>query len=192
MLRSQLAAFFLFPFLASALFNEQTVMGEAQANLSHSTQTLADFLTIEPSASIFYDYARGIDLGNRLSDESSMITVLVPMNKAIMKLAKKPHQDDMRMHEGAVLTEEEMYTRSRKSVERWIAAHMVPTHPIDFNSQSYPTLLDSTSVRFDIVKGDPNTPKWSNVLVNKDIRIVGSKEASNGIYYLIDGVIETH
>ena len=90
MLRSQLTAFFLFPFLASALINDQTVMGETQANLSHSTQTLADFLTIEPSASIFYDYARGVDLGNRLSDESSVITVLVPMNKAIMKLAKKP------------------------------------------------------------------------------------------------------
>lgn len=54
--------------------------------------------------------------------------------------------------------------------------HGHQTHPIDFNSQSYPTLLDGTFVRFDVVKGDPNTPKWSNVLVNKDIRIVGSKE----------------
>jgi hypothetical protein len=91
MLRSQLAAFLLFPLLALALVNEQTVMGEAQTDLSsHSTQTLADFLTIEPSASIFYDYARGIGLGNRLSDDSSVITLLVPMNKAIMTLAKKP------------------------------------------------------------------------------------------------------
>lgn len=54
--------------------------------------------------------------------------------------------------------------------------HVHQTYPIDFNSQSYPTLLDGTSVRFDIVKGDPNAPEWSNVLVNKDIRIVGSKE----------------
>lgn len=65
-------------------------MGEEQAGVSHSTQTLADLLTIEPSASIFYDYARGIGLGNMLNDKSSMITVLVPRNKAVMKLAKKP------------------------------------------------------------------------------------------------------
>ena len=90
MLRSRLAAFLLFPLLSSALAAEQTVMGEAQTPASHTAQTLADLLTIEPSASIFYDYARGINLGNKLSDKSSMITVLVPMNKAVMKLARKP------------------------------------------------------------------------------------------------------
>ena len=88
MLRSRLAAFLLFPLLSSALVSEQTVMGEPQT--SHSTQTLADLLTIEPSASIFYDYARGIDLGSKLNDKSSMVTVLVPMNKAVMKLVRKP------------------------------------------------------------------------------------------------------
>lgn len=65
-------------------------MDEVQIDLPHSTQTLADFLTIEPSASIFYDYARRISLGNKLGDKSSMVTVLVPNNKAIMKLAQKP------------------------------------------------------------------------------------------------------
>lgn len=49
-------------------------------------------------------------------------------------------------------------------------------HPIDFHSQTYPSLLDDVSVRFDAVNGDPNAPEWSNVLVNKDIRIVGFKE----------------
>lgn len=90
MLRSRLAAFLLFPLLSSALVNDQTVMGQEQISVSHSTQTLADLLTIEPSASIFYDYARGVGLGNKLNDKSSMITVLVPRNKAVMKLAKKP------------------------------------------------------------------------------------------------------
>lgn len=186
MLYSRLAAFFLFPFIASALASDQTVMGETQ------TQTLSDFLTIEPSASIFYDYARGINLGSKLSDKSSMITVFVPKNKAIMKLAKKPHQDKVQTDGDVILTEEEMYARSQKNVERWIAAHIIPTYPIDFSSQSYPTLLDGTSIRFDIAKGDPDTPEWSNVLVNKEIRIVGFKEASNGAYYLVDGVIETN
>lgn len=90
MLRSRLATLLLFPFLSSVLADEQTVMGQAQTAVSQSTQTLADLLTIEPSASIFYDYARGIDLGKKLNDKSSMITVLVPRNKAVMKLAKKP------------------------------------------------------------------------------------------------------
>lgn len=90
MLHSWLAAFLLFPLLSSALFSEQTVMGQAQTPVSRPTQTLADLLTIEPSASIFYDYARGISLGSKLNDKSSMFTVLVPRNKAVMKLAKKP------------------------------------------------------------------------------------------------------
>lgn len=163
-----------------------------ETNLSDSAQTLADFLTIEPTASIFYDYARGVNLGSKLNDKASAITVLVPSNKAVMKLAKKPHQDKVQAHEGVVLTEEEEYMQSQKNVEQWIAAHMIPAHPIDFNSQSYPTLLDGTSVRFDVVKGDPGAPEWSNVLVNGDVHIVGFREASNGVYYLIDGVIETN
>ena len=90
MLRSRLAAFFLLSFFSSAIATEQTVMGKAQTGVSHAAQTLADLLTIEPSASIFYDYARGVELGDRLNDKSSTITVLVPRNKAIMKLARKP------------------------------------------------------------------------------------------------------
>ena len=90
MLRSRLAAFLLFPLLSSALVDEQTVMSQERAAVSHSTQTLADLLTIEPSASIFYDYARRVGLGETLNDRSSMTTVLVPRNKAVMKLAKKP------------------------------------------------------------------------------------------------------
>ena len=65
-------------------------MGQERAAVSHSTQTLADLLTIEPSASIFYDYARRVSLGETLNDRSSMTTVLVPRNEAVMKLAKKP------------------------------------------------------------------------------------------------------
>ena len=90
MLRSRLAALLLFPLFSSALISEQAVMGQAQTPVSRPAQTLADLLTIEPSASIFYDYARGISLGSKLNDKSSMTTVLVPRNKAVMKLAKKP------------------------------------------------------------------------------------------------------
>ena len=61
--------------------------------------------------------------------------------------------------------------------------HEHQTYPIDFSSKTYPTLLDDTSVQFDVVKGDPNAPEWSNVVVNKDIRIVGSREVRTPFRY---------
>jgi len=56
------------------------------------------------------------------------------------------------------------------------STHGRQTYPIDFNSQTYNTLLDGTFIKFDAAKGNPNAPEWSNVLVNSNIRIVGSKE----------------
>lgn len=61
--------------------------------------------------------------------------------------------------------------------------HGRQTYPIDFNSQAYPTLLDGTSVRFDATKGGPDALEWSNVLVNNNIRIVGSKEVGISFRY---------
>ena len=52
--------------------------------------TLADLLTIEPSASIFYSYARELELSSMLSDHDAKLTVFVPTNKAVMALARKP------------------------------------------------------------------------------------------------------
>lgn len=52
--------------------------------------TLADLLTIEPSASIFYSYARELELSSILSDTSAKLTIFVPTNKAVMGLARKP------------------------------------------------------------------------------------------------------
>ena len=52
--------------------------------------TLADLLTIEPSASIFYSYARELELSSILSDHDAKYTVFVPTNKAVMALARKP------------------------------------------------------------------------------------------------------
>jgi hypothetical protein len=56
----------------------------------HDQPSLADLLTIEPSASIFYAYAREIELSRILDDESQKYTLLVPTNKAVMALSRKP------------------------------------------------------------------------------------------------------
>ena len=52
--------------------------------------TLFDLLTIEPTTSIFFSYARELELSRLLVDLNSNITVLVPTNKAVMALARKP------------------------------------------------------------------------------------------------------
>ena len=52
--------------------------------------TLADLLTIEPSASIFYSYARELELSSIFSEPSAKVSLFVPTNKAIMALSRKP------------------------------------------------------------------------------------------------------
>ena len=61
--------------------------------------TLADLLTIGPSASIFYSYARELALSELFSTPPQVLddvtgkgglTLLVPTNKAVMALARKP------------------------------------------------------------------------------------------------------
>jgi hypothetical protein len=55
-----------------------------------SQPTLADLLTIETSASIYYSYARETDLSRMFSSDCAWFTMLVPTNKAVMALARKP------------------------------------------------------------------------------------------------------
>jgi len=62
----------------------------AAAVFASSQPTLADLLTIEPAASIYYSYARETELSGMLSSAAVWWTVLVPTNKAVMALARKP------------------------------------------------------------------------------------------------------
>jgi hypothetical protein len=52
--------------------------------------TLFDLLTIEPRTSIFFSYARELELSRLFVNEDSNVTLLVPTNKAVMALARKP------------------------------------------------------------------------------------------------------
>lgn len=56
--------------------------------------TLADLLTLEGRASIFYSYARETDMSARFvraEGEGEGTTVFVPTNKAVQALARKPY-----------------------------------------------------------------------------------------------------
>jgi uncharacterized surface protein with fasciclin (FAS1) repeats len=80
---------------ANASRGDQTPMNAEAASADyvppkHAKPSLADLLTIESSASIFYTYARETELSSKLTDEHSRLTIFVPTNKAVMALARKP------------------------------------------------------------------------------------------------------
>ena len=94
-MRFYLFASLVLPFTSFALGHDQTplgstVMPEPYTPQTHIQPTLADLLTIEPSASIFYSYAREVALSRSFADVDARITLLVPTNKAVMALARKP------------------------------------------------------------------------------------------------------
>ncbi|KAJ7677214.1 hypothetical protein B0H17DRAFT_1079564 [Mycena rosella] len=189
-MRLQLCSILALPLLlVFASEGDQIFM--AEPIIQQSLQpTLADLLTIESSASIFYSYARELTSSKMFSDvESGPITLLVPTNKAVMALARKPHQGPATVDTGVIVTEQEYDALSREHVERWVSAHIIPQSPITFD-QTYPTLLDGKSIEFTVSKkGDPNAPDWSRVVIDPNVRIVGKREASNGVLFLIDGTV---
>ena len=89
-----LLSLFFLPTMSSAS-DHQIVMNSGLGQpdyepLTTPQPTLADLLTIEPSASIFYSYARELELSSMLSDQNAKMSLFVPTNKAIMALSRKP------------------------------------------------------------------------------------------------------
>ncbi|EIN14337.1 hypothetical protein PUNSTDRAFT_59633 [Punctularia strigosozonata HHB-11173 SS5] len=150
--------------------------------------TLADLLTIEPSASIFYSYARETKFSMRFSEQQSNTTLLVPVNKAVMALARKPHQGPApgQLEDGVTITEQEYEAQSQENVRKWVGAHIIPDSPVVL-SGVYSTLLAGRPVSFSAKISEPD---WSEVKVNGDVSIIARKEASNGVLYLLDGTIK--
>ena len=90
-----LVPLFFFPVMSSASADDQIIMnsGLCQPDYTPATTsqpTLTDLLTIEPSASIFYSYARELELSSIFSETSAKVSIFVPTNKAIMSLSRKP------------------------------------------------------------------------------------------------------
>lgn len=170
-----------------ALQAEQVAMHTEIQPATSSRPTLADLLTLEPSASIFYSYARELEMSSMLSDGRLKLTLLVPTNKAVMALARKPHQGLDDVDDGVEISEEEFDSRSKSNVEHWVSAHVIPEAPISLDSQ-YETLLRGKSVTFTpISKNDGKGPEWSRVTLEDGIRILDKREGLNGDLYLIDG-----
>ncbi|KAI0059419.1 hypothetical protein BV25DRAFT_1828937 [Artomyces pyxidatus] len=185
-------------FALGSLAQDQVVMSHTHditppepdsSPLTHAEPTLFDLLTIEPSVSIFFSYARETKSSRLLVDQKSNITVLVPTNRAVMALARKPHQDPVPLEDGIEISEQEFDNRSKRNVERWVSLHIIPEAPIFLASHTYPTLADGRSVSFKEIEGDATAPEWTRVLLNGEVQILRMKNASNGVFYLIDGTV---
>ncbi|KAH9075836.1 hypothetical protein EDB83DRAFT_2352563 [Lactarius deliciosus] len=142
---------------------------------SNALPTLSDLLTIEPTTSIFFSYARELELSRLLLDLDSKITVL--------KADSVPVDDSIK------LTEQELEERSTKNVERWVSLHIIPESPISLTSRTYPTLAEG-KISFVETSKDTTLPEWERVLINGDIQIINAKEAINGVLYVIDGTVQ--
>ncbi|KAF7976207.1 hypothetical protein HWV62_7394 [Athelia sp. TMB] len=152
---------------------------------AHGQPSLTDLLTIESSASIFFSYARELELSTMFgSDGEEKVTLLVPTNKAVMALSRKPHQGP---ESDAEISQQEFEQISKQNVERWVSAHIIPTSPIKLAGNHF-TLLDGKSVSF--TPSAAGKAEWEGVLVDDDAKIIAMKEASNGVLYLLDGTIK--
>ncbi|KAG1793789.1 uncharacterized protein BJ212DRAFT_1571977, partial [Suillus subaureus] len=142
-----------------------------------SQPTLADLLTIEPSASIYYSF----------SSESVWFTMLVPTNKAVMALARKPHQGPESIEPHIGISEQELDESSRRNVERWVSAHIIPSRiSLSDAPVSYETLQDGKLVTFNPVSDTKtDSPEWMRVTLEDGVRIIGMKEVSSVIFYAL-------
>ncbi|KAJ4470246.1 hypothetical protein J3R30DRAFT_1243062 [Lentinula aciculospora] len=168
--------------------------------------SLADLLTIESSASIFYSYARELALSELFSEREgsaqveeqingkSGLTLLVPTNKAVMALARKPHRGPPPKDENEDITisDEEFHKISKENVQRWVEAHIIPASPLTYPTPTTTceTLLQGKSVLFTSASPyEKDDEGWQKVIVEDGIRILRTKQASNGVLFLIDGTI---
>ncbi|KAI0368906.1 hypothetical protein BV20DRAFT_968704 [Pilatotrama ljubarskyi] len=196
-MRLSLLSLLVLPYLAAASTDEQMVLpsqdgaGVPFVPVTYAGKpSLADLLTIESSASIFYSYARETEMSKLFADKDAKSTVLVPTNKAVIALPRKPHEGPAPIREGVILSEAEFDNLSKQNVERWVSAHIIPASPISLAApEGHQTLLDGKNVTFTLVDGDTDAPEWARMLLDGTVRLTAMKEASNGILYILDGTV---
>ncbi|KAF8515776.1 hypothetical protein BU17DRAFT_93176 [Hysterangium stoloniferum] len=142
--------------MTMAFFKEQVAFdSDSQDGLVRQTSlpTLADLLTLEARASIFYSYAREVNTSERFSNDSDALTMFVPTNKAVRALGRKPHEDPNSTDINASDTEYEAISRS--NVRRWVGSHIVPAPEVNFTSGiSYDTLTEGVTISFKLISQD--------------------------------------
>ncbi|KAF9513257.1 hypothetical protein BS47DRAFT_1344506 [Hydnum rufescens UP504] len=147
--------------------------------------TLYDLLIVQTRASIFGDY---------LQDGSPKSTVLVPTNKAVLALSRKPHQGPPEKSsdqpQGDIeISDEDKGRTEHRNVRDWVGAHIIPKYPIALSTgEHFPTLLDNVSVSF-VPAAKSAAKDWRQYALAPGISILDRVEGSNGVLYLIDGTV---
>ncbi|WWC59385.1 uncharacterized protein I303_101938 [Kwoniella dejecticola CBS 10117] len=139
--------------------------------------TLADALTAERSASLWWNYARDSPaITGRLVSRDKESTLLVPVDKSILALGRKPHQHPGFSYKGA-------FSSSKTNTERFLQAHIIDgTVKASGKAQ---TLLDGFSV--DLIVDKSVKGGWK--IQPGDIEVLGEKETSNGKILYIGKVL---
>ncbi|KAF5372254.1 hypothetical protein D9758_005044 [Tetrapyrgos nigripes] len=141
--------------------------------------------------SIFYSYARDTEVSRIFDDVSAKLTLLAPTNKAVMALARKPHQGPEKPDEDIAIPEEQFDRESKENIRRWVSAHVIPQSLPILQLGSLDTLLDGKSISISKDKhAGSSALEWQKVLVEDGLRITGMKEAANGVLYILDGIID--
>lgn len=128
-----------------------------------------------------------------LSQKGGFITAFVPTNKAVMQLARKPHQGPAPVDEGIKITEAQFDKESKDNVRQWVSAHLVPGevgYPSADETVHLETLLPSKSISMRWAFPSESGKKWTGMEVEGSSRIVDMHKGSNGVLYIIDGTIE--
>ncbi|WVQ84188.1 hypothetical protein IAT38_006339 [Cryptococcus sp. DSM 104549] len=131
--------------------------------------TLADALTVERGASLWWAYAReNSEITSRLDSRSKSSTLLVPVDKAILALDRKPHQPtDSSSPESATT--------------RFLSAHII-NGAVPPSGGEASTLLDGFAVTL-VREGEG----WK--VQPGDVTVLTEKETANGKIMYLDGVL---
>ncbi|KAL7418568.1 hypothetical protein Q5752_007026 [Cryptotrichosporon argae] len=142
--------------------------------IGHAGISLADTLSLERRARLWWDYARDVGSVTSRLQRAGETTLLVPVDAAVMRMSRKPHQNPS--------GEPENDDEARNNVAAFLLAHIVPA-AVEMPSQTpYQTLLSSLSIRV-VQDGD------GFKITPGDIAIVDVKQASNGRIMYLDGVL---
>ncbi|KIR51260.1 hypothetical protein I315_06303 [Cryptococcus gattii Ru294] len=141
--------------------------GEIDGEDATTGPTVADLLTTERTASLWWSYARdSVEIARRLESKLKSSTVLVPVDKAILALERKPHQSPGETPEDAAF--------------KFISAHIIDGTP---REGTLPTLLPNFSV--ELVKDESAKGGWR--VRPGDVEVLAEKDGANGrVMYLAE------
>ncbi|KAH9824237.1 hypothetical protein DFH28DRAFT_238869 [Melampsora americana] len=164
---------------------------------------LTGALTLQTKLSLFYNYIRDVaPINQRTMDPNQKTTILAPLNAAIMRLSRKPHQglqtpeSEAPFHE---LSPEAKIAREESNLSyltRWVSAHVIldTLEPEQFPSSPQSSLslksIDGRSLRIVCDDSQDGEPRWHGCRIEPgNIRIINYTPASNGVIYTIDNTI---